>query len=139
MLAARSEHTATLLLNGQVLIAGGANGVANLNYASAELFDPSRRTFSATGSMAAPRYGHTAVLLPSGKVLVVGGATDSGVVVSSAELYDPASGTFTKTDSMTVPRYGHTATLLADGKTLIAGGRDSFSSTTYLRCAELYE
>jgi phage gp45-like len=139
MLAARSEHTATLLLNGQVLVAGGANGAANLNYASAELFDPSRRTFSATGTMAAPRYGHTAVLLPSGKVLVVGGATDSGVVVSSAELYDPATGTFTKTDSMTVPRYGHTATLLADGKTLIAGGRDSLSSTMYLRCAELYE
>jgi hypothetical protein len=139
MLAARSEHSATLLQNGQVLVAGGANGTADRNYASAELFDPSRRTFSATGSMAAPRYGHAAVLLPSGKVLVVGGATDSGVVVSSAEIYDPASGTFTRTDSMTVPRYGHTATLLADGKTLIAGGRDSFASTAYLRCAELYE
>src|SRR5262249_16659472 len=69
---ARTVHTATLLSNGKVLVAGGfdTNGVA---LASAKLYDPANGTWSATGSLGSARAGHTATLLPNGKVLVAGG------------------------------------------------------------------
>ena len=69
---ARDHHTATLLPNGKVLVAGGFNNSEHL--ASAELYDPASGTWTATGSLATARYGHTATLLPNGKVLVAGGA-----------------------------------------------------------------
>jgi N-acetylneuraminic acid mutarotase len=69
---ARYAHTATLLTNGQVLVAGGydQNGQP---LASAELFNPRTNMWSPTGSMNVPRIGHTATLLPNGEVLVAGG------------------------------------------------------------------
>ena len=68
MIAARSGHTATLLADGTVLVAGswGQDGVANAD-ASAELYDPITGTWSATGSMVEPRSGHTATLLRTGR------------------------------------------------------------------------
>src|SRR5438067_2238880 len=88
----RSNHTATLLPNGQVLVAGGEESNGFLT--SAELYDPASGTWSATGSLAAARWGHTETLLPNGKVLVAGGFIGISTLVS-AELYDPASGTWT--------------------------------------------
>src|SRR5207249_4277027 len=64
---ARDNHTATLLSNGKVLVAGGFNGGS---LASAELYDPATGTWTATGSLSAARKSHTATLLPNGKVLV---------------------------------------------------------------------
>ena len=64
-------HTATLLLSGKVLVAGGSNGVDSLS--SAELYDPATGIWSNTGSLHSARESHTATLLPSGKVLVAGG------------------------------------------------------------------
>ena len=71
MATARYHHTATLLPNGQVLVAGGFN--SGIALASAELYDPATGLWTATGSMATAREFHTATLLPNGQVLVAGG------------------------------------------------------------------
>jgi hypothetical protein len=131
---ARFDHTATLLSNGKVLIAGGMGEGWDLG--SAELYDPGLGTFTATGGMAEARSLHTATLLPSGKVLVAGGNSMSGYL-GSAELYDPVAGRFTVTGSMTVTRMDHTATMLPNGKVLIAGGLGNGGQ--YLANAELFD
>src|ERR1700676_702460 len=90
MLEPRSGHTATLLPNGKVLIAGGMRRNQDF-YKSAELYDPATGKFQRTGEMSVARVGHVAVLLNSGKVLITGGWVGQGAT-DSAELYDPASG-----------------------------------------------
>jgi hypothetical protein len=134
----RMDHTATLLLNGKVLIAGGAlsfsiNG--NRVSASAELYDPATGTFAPTGNMTTPRFSHTATLLADGKVLIAGGITSGEAqFLATAELYDPATSMFTPTGSMTSPR-GCSSTLLADGKVLVTGCASPSNSAA----AELYD
>jgi hypothetical protein len=180
--AARVAHTATLLPNGKVLIAGGADSYDAVEgfYAApqAEFFDPASATFTPagsiycdfhtatllldgdvllaggeyqetnavleigtsglyeqTGNMAIARESHAATLLPDGRVLVSGGFTNNGddwpspaqqgmdsPALDSAELYDPRSGTFTAAGNMSVARKFHTSTLLANDKVLITGG-----------------
>ena len=128
MSVTRVSHTATLLSNGEVLVAGGHD-------ASAELYDPTSGKFAATGSMSVGRQSHSATLLANGKVLIAGGASVSGTL-ATAELYDPNSGIFTATGTMTTPRTAHTASLLANGKVLIAGG---VNSVGVVATAELYD
>src|SRR5918911_2829578 len=125
----RVFHTATLLPNGKVLVAGGDS------LGSAELYDPATGTWRLTGSLNTPRgFDHTATLLPNGKVLVAGGY--NGDEINSAGLYDPATGTWTSTGNLNVARHSHTATLLPDGKVLVAGGGDEDGGIT--NSAELY-
>lgn len=120
MLAMRQSHTATLLPDGKVLIAGGHDRTVAL--ASAELFDPATGGFSDTGSMTSPRAGHEATLLSNGKVLITGGMVTGSKFLASAELYDPATRRFTPTGGMRIAREAHRATLLKSGKVLITGG-----------------
>jgi Galactose oxidase, central domain len=120
LVTARAYHTATLLLNGQVLVTGGVGEDGLTALASAELYDPATGVWTETGSMANARYYHTMTLLPNGQVLVAGGFDDHGA--ASAELYDPATGLWTETGSLTTGRILHTATLLPNGKVLVAGG-----------------
>jgi hypothetical protein len=85
MATGRDDHTATLLSDGRVLVAGGGDGSEAV--ASAELYDPKTATFSPTGSMATGRDDHTATLLSDGRVLIAGGG--GGLPDASAELYQP--------------------------------------------------
>jgi WD40 repeat protein len=128
--AARYAHTATLLPNGKVLVAGGSC----LGVCGAELYDPLNGTWTVTGNLAVERSYHTATLLPNGQVLVAGGAGSDSI--ASTELYDPASGTWTATSSLAGARYGHSATLLSNGKVLVAGG---FASGHAIASTELYD
>jgi len=139
-------HTATLLQNGTVLLAGGFvntiweySGISG-SFSVAGLYDSATGVFSATGNMTANRGDHTATLLAGGKVLIAGGAdTDpTGTGLASAELYDPSTGTFTQTGSMAVGRYLHTATLLQSGKVLIVGGALT-STSDPVATAEVYD
>jgi WD40 repeat protein len=140
LLTARSGHTATLLPDGKVLVAGGHLG--NQVLATAEIYDPTTGTWAATGNMVTPRFGHTATLLPDGKVLVAGGGS---AIDPSAELYDPRTGTWSVTGTMVVRRSLQTATLLPNGKVLVAGGFDTTTppgiggSQQIVATAELYD
>lgn len=122
MLEPRSGHSATLLPNGKVLIAGGMRRNQQF-YRSAELYDPIAGKFQSTGEMSIARVGQAAVLLRSGKVLIAGGWAETECT-NSAELYDPLSGKFTAIAKMTTRRGQPSATLLPDGDVLIAGGAD---------------
>jgi hypothetical protein len=109
----QTRHTATLLPNGKVLIAGiGANAV---------LVDPATNTFAAAGPYADPNPGlvGTATLLADGTVLITGCTV--GCTGGVAQLYDPAANTFTVTGPMIVWGNVNTATLLANGQVFIAG------------------
>ncbi len=132
---ARNGHTATLLPNGMVLVAGGGGNSGLL--ASAELYNPATGTWSATGNLVTARDGHTATLLPNGMVLVAGGYGISNSYLASAELYNPATGTWSTTGNLATGRNSHTATLLPNGMVLVAGGENS-GTGNYLASTELY-
>jgi hypothetical protein len=148
MTSARWSHTATLLANGKVLLTGGrVNFAPNTNSATAELFDPSTATFTATGSMTILRDFHSATLLGNGQVLVLGGDSAGTLAsVSNAELYNPATSSFTSAaGSLIVERSSHTASLLPNGKVLVAGGvqrfldDDGIPNQVVLWTAELFD
>jgi len=132
----RYGHTASLLMNGKVLIAGGSDETA-------ELFDPASESFAPTGSMSTSRYGATATLLANGKVLIVGGfgsGTSELPRLATAELYDPLRGIFSETGSTAFPRVLHAATLLSDGRVLITGGTiDNVGGGVATATSEVYD
>ena len=119
---AREQSTATLLGNGEVLVAGGLNegsdSGSETTFAEAELYNPENGTWTTTGSMSEPRFGQAAALLPgTGWVLAIGGTSDA-----SSEVFEPALGHWVPTGSLSTPRTDLTATVLSDGNVLATGG-----------------
>ena len=135
MQAARVGHTANLLADGQVLVAGGTTA------SFAEMFTPSSGPtygqFSTAATMTVPRSFHTATSLQDGRVLIVGGVDATGAPTAVAEIYDPLLATFAVTGSLVTPRSKHRATLLNDGRVLITGGLDA--SGTPLATTEIFD
>jgi len=136
--AGRTEHTATLLPNGKVLVVGGVSVIDDSQetplplLVSAELYDPETGTWSLTDTPTQARVWHTATLLQSGKVLVVGGNEDAeSLALVTAEVYDPGTGTWSPAGSLLTARAYPSATLLRSGKVLVVGG-------TGIPTAELY-
>ncbi|SCK48373.1 N-acetylneuraminic acid mutarotase [Variovorax sp. HW608] len=132
----RIRHTATLLGNGKVLVAGGFGPGGALT--STELYDPATDFWSTAGNLGQERQNATATLLRDGRVLVAGGfGRGAGSSVATAEVFDPATGAWSPTGRMSQARDTHTATLLPDGRVLVAGGEDASGSA--LSSAELYD
>lgn len=117
----RSGHTATLLQDGRVLVAGGSQE-GGLIFASTEVYDPATNAWSPAAPMDTPRFGHTATQLRDGRVLVVGGSTDGNSAATVAEIWDPATGRWSPAGATAVGHTRHTATLLQSGRVLVAGG-----------------
>jgi N-acetylneuraminic acid mutarotase len=119
----RMVHTATRLLDGRVLVAGGQGASGYL--ASAELYEPTTGNWSPAAALAAARGYPTATPLDDGRVLVVGGINSLVGYVAGAEAYAPLLGTWSNAGSLATGRLLHTATRLADGRVLVAGGEES--------------
>jgi hypothetical protein len=121
----RFQHTATLLADGRVLIAGGTS-VRDHHLGTTEFWDPATEAFTAGPPLMAARFGHTATRLVDGRVLIVGGmvaGNPGDVGTRQIELWDPATGAFRAAGLTTMPHAsGLSTVLLADGRVLIIGG-----------------
>jgi len=123
----RSSHTATLLNDGRVLVAGGFNN-EDRYFPYCEIYDPDTDTWSDADAMRTGRSFHTACLLGDGKVLVVGGTVSPSIHTVTCEVYDPAADTWSDIGIMKEVRYRHAAAQLSGTRVLVAGNR--FSKTT---------
>ncbi len=127
--------TATLLLDGRVLVTRGAP--EDFPPFLAEVYDPGTGTFSPTGKMTMAHTQPTATLLANGKVLIAGGDWGDGDGPSYiAELYDFTTGSFTPTGRMITGREQDAASILPDGTVLLAGAHEVASRAA---SAEIYD
>ena len=138
---ARWLHTAALLPNGLVLIAGGriANDYATSQWANTnncELYNPATGSSTLTDPMVDAHAGGTATVLTNGLVLVVGGENNGFSTIASAELYDSSGGTWRNTGSLQQERESFALALLPNGKVLVVGG---VGSGIELSGAEIYD
>jgi N-acetylneuraminic acid mutarotase len=143
MNVARTNARAVVLSNGSVLVMGGCvNDCLSATTKSAELYNPTARTFTATGSMVQARAEFAVTLLANGQVLVAGGCTafdanGCASVTNKAEIYNPATGTWKATGALRGARHAMTATLLPSGKVLVAGGATAASDA--INSSEIYD
>lgn len=139
MMVGRHNHTASVLLDGRILVAGGQYGPLGsiVFLASAEIYDPDTGTWSAASAMNGPHTSHTSNRLFDGTILISGGALDSTANLATAERYDPAQGTWTESLMPSVHAY-HAAVVLMDGQVLVAGGVNG-NNTGKQSSADLYD
>lgn len=116
----RARHTASLLADGRVLIAGGDQ--AGAARGTLEIFNPSTSAFTSDATGITPRTWHAAATLADGRVLLAGGV-DGASALASADIFNPADGAVVQT-ALTSPRAAASATTLLNGQVLIAGGHD---------------
>jgi hypothetical protein len=127
MTSSRATHVAVPLLDGRVLLIGGANSSgAILN--SCEIYNPATNSFSATNPMSTPRMLHAACRLADGRVMVAGGvsALDPANLVltalNSVEIWNPATGTWSGANPIGGTRAAVALTLLSNGQVMVSGG-----------------
>lgn len=118
MVESRRGHSATLLANGKLLIAGGESDSSSI---SAELYDPATGTWSSAGVIPNRHAGHATAVLQDGRVLIAGGV-GSGPAVGFVEIYNPVTNQWSAARSMSLEVHGLTATTLQNGKVLVTGG-----------------
>ncbi len=121
----RRAHTATLLKNGDLFIAGGETYIAELDrfvpLNRCEIYDVKKEMFLNNATLDNPRSQHTATLLNDGRVLIAGGKNGSKTLFCS-ELYNPSQNMSVAAPPLENSRYAHTATLVANGFVLLANG-----------------
>lgn len=141
MNVARDGQTATLLANGEVLVAGGENNTAGF-LASSEVFNPATGKWTLAGNLSIARFDHSAVRLNNGEVLVAGGLNPNVccqvAALATAELFNPATGEWTPTGSMSTGRMNFVLIVLQDGQVLAAGGNNTTTTYPGLLSAELF-
>jgi len=131
----RAAHTATVLPDGRVLVAGGCvedscEGIT----ATTELLDPTTGASTPGPNMLERRVSHVAVPLPDGRVLMIGGFQE-GTVLSSTEIFDPSRNAFSAGPDLLEPLADPVVFVLGDGSILVAGGyggHDSLASAELL-------
>ncbi len=129
---------ATLLQNGQVLVFGGMPEFGGPYWSSANLYDPTSATWSATGSMLSIKDNFAETLLASGEVLVAGGGTQCCYAfLNTSEIYNPTTGTWSASGELLDSVAWNYSVLLSNGKVLMAGGLDH--NNTVLDETELYD
>jgi hypothetical protein len=134
----RAFHTASTVLDGDVLLAGGQE-YAGGPLASAERFVRATGVVVPAAAMETARRKHGAVTLKDGRVFVCGGFGVTGIPLASAELYDPVNDLWIPAASMVTDRAHHTLSLLADGRVLAAGGfRQGAGGLAYAGTTEIF-
>lgn len=123
LVCSRQQHSATLLLDGKVLVAGGLATGGLPTDRDAELWVPGFGSRQPAVGMLRRRAGHSATLLPDGRVLLAGGYDPgSGDAVREAEIFDPDLDAFVATGGLVEGRWHHAAVTLRDGRVLLVGG-----------------
>lgn len=137
MSSLRANETATLLLNGKVLIAGGAVDDSTWTNTT-DIYDPATKTITPGPDMSDQREGAIAALLPNGLVLIAGGRNSAGTLVST-DLYHPRKNTITPGPAMNVARYDCAIATLPNGRLMIIGGFGAVTQSQPLDSTEIYD